>query len=43
MSAGSAAFGLVSPHAITPGPQTGGPDVRFGGGDSAGGGATSDF
>jgi hypothetical protein len=43
MSAGSAAFGLASPHSITPSPQTGGPDVRFGGGDSAGGGATSDF
>ena len=43
MSVGSAAFGLVSPHAITPGPQTVSPEVRFGGGDSAGGGATSDF
>jgi len=43
MNAASAAFGLVSPQSITPGPQTGSPDVRFGGGDSAGGGATSDF
>jgi hypothetical protein len=43
ISAGSAAFGLVSPHSITPGPQTGSPGVRFGGGDSAGGGASSDF
>jgi hypothetical protein len=43
MSAGSAAFGLVSPHSITPNAQTVSPDVRFGGGDSAGGGATSDF
>ncbi len=43
MSVGSAALGLVSPHAITLSPQTGSADVRFGGGDSAGGGATSDF
>jgi hypothetical protein len=43
MNAGSAAFGLVLPHAITPNPQTVSPDVRFGGGDSGGGGATSDF
>jgi hypothetical protein len=43
MNAGSAALGLVSPHSIASTPQTGGPDVRFGGGDSGGGGATSDF
>jgi hypothetical protein len=43
MNTGSAVFGLVSPHSITPSPQTGSPDVRFGGGDSGGGGATSDF
>jgi hypothetical protein len=43
MSAGSAVLGLVSPDSIAPSPQTGGPDVRFGGGDSGGGGATSDF
>jgi hypothetical protein len=43
MNAGSAALGLVLPHAITPGPQTISPDVRFGGGDSGGAGATSDF
>ena len=43
MNAGSAALGLVSPHSIMPSLQTGTPDVRFGGGDSAGGGATSDF
>jgi hypothetical protein len=43
MSAGSAALGLLSPHSITPGPQTDSPDVHFGGGDSAGGGAGSDF
>jgi hypothetical protein len=43
MNAGSAAFGLVSPNIMTPSPQTSSPDVRFGGGDSGGGGATSDF
>jgi hypothetical protein len=43
MNAGSTAFGLVLPHAITPGPQTVSPEVRFGGGDSGGAGATSDF
>ena len=39
----SVAFGLASPHSTTLSPQTGGPGVRFGGGDSGGGGATSDF
>jgi hypothetical protein len=43
MNAGVAAVGLVSPNIITPSPQTGSPDVHFGGGDSGGGGATSDF
>jgi hypothetical protein len=43
MNAGAAAFGLVAPSTTTPGPQTGGADVRFGGGDSGGGGASSDF
>jgi hypothetical protein len=43
MNAGSAAFGLASPHAIATVPQSGSPAVHFGGGDSAGGGATSDF
>ena len=43
MNVGSAAFGIVSPHASTPSPQTASPEVRFGGGDSGGGGATSDF
>jgi hypothetical protein len=43
MTVGSAAFGLVSPDSITPVPQTSTPEVRFGGGDSGGGGATSDF
>jgi hypothetical protein len=39
----SVAFGLASPRSTTLSPQTGGPDARFGGGDSGGGGATSDF
>lgn len=43
INAGAAAFGLVSPNIITPSPQTGSHDVHFGGGDSGGGGATSDF
>jgi hypothetical protein len=43
MNAGAAAFGLVSPHPITQSPQTASPEPRFGGGDSGGGGATSDF
>jgi uncharacterized membrane protein YgcG len=43
MNAGSAAFGLVSPNSIAPSAQTGSPGVRFGGGDSGGGGASSDF
>jgi len=43
MNIGSTAFGLATPQAATPGPQTASPEVRFGGGDSGGGGATSDF
>jgi hypothetical protein len=43
MNAGAAALGILSPQPITPSPQPGSPDVRFGGGDSGGGGATSDF
>ena len=43
MTVGAAAFGFASPNAITPSPQTASPDVHFGGGDSGGGGATSDF
>jgi len=42
MNAGAAAFGLVSPNVIAPSPQ-GSPDAHFGGGDSGGGGASSDF
>jgi hypothetical protein len=43
MNAGVAAFGLVSPNIMMPRPQTDSPDVQFGGGDSGGGGASSDF
>ena len=43
MSIGSTAFGLVAPQAITPTAQPAGPDVHFGGGDSGGAGASSDF
>jgi hypothetical protein len=43
MNAAAAAVGVVSPHSITLRPQTDTPGVRFGGGDSGGGGATSDF
>lgn len=40
---GAAALGLASPHAATLAPQPDTPGVHFGGGDSGGGGATSDF
>lgn len=43
MSIGSAALGLVAPQAIAPTPQPAGPEVHFGGGDSGGAGASSDF
>ena len=43
INAGAAASGLLSPLPITPDAQTGNTDVHFGGGDSGGGGATSDF
>lgn len=43
MNVGVATIGLASPNIVTPRGQTGGPDVHFGGGDSGGGGATSDF
>jgi hypothetical protein len=43
INAGSAILGLVSPHSITPSPQTGSSDFRFGGGQSGGGGASGDF
>jgi hypothetical protein len=43
MSAGVTALGFVSPTPVTPSPQPASPDVHFGGGDSGGGGASSDF
>jgi hypothetical protein len=43
MKLGVATIGLAAPDIVTPRPQTDSPDVRFGGGDSGGGGATSDF
>jgi hypothetical protein len=39
----SFASGLASSHSTTLSPQAGAPEVRFEGGDSGGGGATSDF
>jgi hypothetical protein len=43
MNTGIATIGLVSPNIGTPREQTGSPGVHFGGGDSGGGGASSDF
>ena len=43
MNAGTTALGLLSPPLPSPSPQTDSPDVHFGGGDSGGGGASSDF
>jgi len=43
MNAASAALGFVSPHSTAVSPRTDSSDVHFGGGDSGGGGATSDF
>lgn len=43
MSVGSTALGLMSPHAIAQTPQPHAPEVHYGGGDSAGGGASSDY
>jgi hypothetical protein len=43
MNAGSAAFGVLSPAQIMPSTQPSSPDVHFGGGESGGGGASSDF
>jgi hypothetical protein len=42
MNIGANVFGLISPHSITPSPPASEP-VRFGGGQSGGGGASSDF
>ena len=38
-----AVLGALTPRSVTPGPQSGSPDVRFGGGNFGGGGATGDF
>jgi len=43
MNAGATAFSMLAPHPIAPAPQAGDGEVRFGGGDSGGGGASSDF
>jgi len=43
LSAGVATFGFLSPHMATPSPQSDSPEVHFGGGDSGGAGASSDF
>jgi hypothetical protein len=43
MNVGTMAFGLVAPQSATPSPKAESPEVRFGGGDSGGGGASSDF
>jgi hypothetical protein len=42
VSAGTTAFGVIAPEHIAP-PQDATPAPRFGGGDSGGGGASSDF
>jgi hypothetical protein len=43
MNVGATVFGQLSPHSITPAPQPSSPDFRFGGGQTGGGGASSDF
>jgi hypothetical protein len=43
MSAGAAVVSLDSHHPVALNPQAGNPGVRFGGGDSGGAGASSDF
>ena len=43
MNAGVTTIGLMSASIMTPSQEPGSSDVRFGGGDSGGGGATSDF
>jgi uncharacterized membrane protein YgcG len=43
MSVGAVGLGVVAPDSITLSPQTDSPDFHFGGGDSGGGGASSDF
>lgn len=43
MGAGATALGFVSPNLVTPSPQPASSDVHFGGGDSGGAGASSEF
>ena len=43
MNVGVATIGLISTDIVSPSPQTSSPEAHFGGGDSGGGGATSDF
>jgi hypothetical protein len=43
MNAGSAVLGLLTPQSVTPEPQATSPEFRFGGGQTGGGGAGSDF
>ncbi len=43
MSAGSTVLGVLSPEVVARGTPTSSPEVRFGGGDSGGGGATGEF
>lgn len=43
INAGATVLGPLTPHSITPGPQTSSQDFRFGGGQSGGGGAGGDF
>ncbi len=43
ISAGSTVLGAISPDLVARPAQPGSPEVRFGGGDSGGGGATSEF
>lgn len=43
LNAATTTLGLVSPQLTTPSPQPANPDVQFGGGDSGGAGASSDF
>ena len=43
MNVGSTVFGQLSPQSITPAPQPSSPDLRFGGGQTGGGGAGGDF
>jgi hypothetical protein len=42
MNVGATALGLITPNVITPSPQPSS-DPQFGGGDSGGAGASSDF